>query len=188
MLTESQKELVSDNIRLIYKFIGKYCKGYKGQHIREEIESAMHLAIVRAALVFDPSRGFRFSTLVYCCCLNALREWIGERSRKPRYTVNPEKLYADGRIPVIRLGGHFNDEILAWESAERNRIPVELKEVIPPLTDRENFVLSMRLNGETLQHIADILKVSKSYVGQTSDTIRRKAKIYYQTKVKAGAL
>lgn len=182
VLTDSQKELVSDNIRLIYKFMGKYCKGYKGQHIREEIESAMHIAIVRAALVFDPLRGFRFSTLVYCCCLNAFREWISERSRKPRYTVNPEKLYADGRIPIIRLRGHFSDEIVAWESIERNRIPVELKEVLPPLTEKEEFVLSMRLDGQTLQSIADVLKVSKSYVGQTSDSIRRKAKSFIKQK------
>lgn len=188
MLTESQKELVADNIKLIYKFMGKYCKGYKDNHLREEIESAMHIAIVRAASVFDSSRGFRFSTLVYCCCLNGFREWIAERERKPRYTVDPDFMYKDGRIPVIRLGGSFSDEILAWESTERNRIPVELKEVLPPLTEKEEFVLSMRLDGQTLQSIADVLKVSKSYVGQTSDSIRRKAKKFYQAKVREGAL
>lgn len=188
MLTEEQKALAGDNIRLIYSFIAKNCSRYKRQSERDEIESVMHLAIVRAAKAFDPDKGYKFSTFVYACCVNGFREWLRERKQKPRITANPDRFYLDGRTPVFFIAGEFSSEFDHWQTGVRGEVNATIKEVLPDLSDRETKVLGLRLDGVTLREIAKELGVTKSRAGQITDIIREKAKRVYRRKVGLGVL
>ena len=55
MLSDEQRKLVEDNMNLVYFYIHKH-------HLSLDLSDLAFIALCKAALHFDPSRGFKFNT------------------------------------------------------------------------------------------------------------------------------
>lgn len=68
-MNDEQRQLCEDNYKLIYAFAKKYCK------IPSQFEEVVYHATngyVNACRLFDPTKGFKFSTFAYKCMYHEL--------------------------------------------------------------------------------------------------------------------
>lgn len=68
MMTEDQKKLVESNIKLAYDYVHKYGSSF-GHDFDDSVQIAS-LGLCNAALTFDESKGYEFSTYAYKCMSN----------------------------------------------------------------------------------------------------------------------
>lgn len=67
-MTEDQKKLVESNIKLAYDYVHKYGSSF-GHDFDDSVQIAS-LGLCNAALTFDESKGYEFSTYAYKCMSN----------------------------------------------------------------------------------------------------------------------
>ena len=68
MMTEDQKKLVESNMNLAYDYVHKY--GLSFGHDFDDSVQIASLGLCNAALTFDDSKGYTFSTYAYRCMSN----------------------------------------------------------------------------------------------------------------------
>ena len=75
---------------LIHKYARKY--GWMApQHSYDDLVQEGRLAIHRAALAFEPERGFRFLTLAFAYVRGGVQSIARRENRHPRYTTSVEQ-------------------------------------------------------------------------------------------------
>ncbi len=152
--TATYHQLVEDNHNLIFAFCNKYNLD------RSEYYDLAAIGLCKAAMTFDPSLGFRFSTLAYRCMFNELtRE---ERKKKVRNPDNvatvPLQVFEDeddDRSLRLWNGMDFTEDIHSSIDVERFR---------RSLNDRETTVLRGRLMGKPYRDIGEELGLSHQAV------------------------
>ena len=68
MMSEEQQKLVESNMKLVYTYVHKY--GYKFRHDIEDSIQIASVGLCKAAVNYDASKGFAFSTYAYKCMQN----------------------------------------------------------------------------------------------------------------------
>ena len=80
-MTENQKKLVTDNIRLMEHYVqSRLAIGTIPKCFEDEFVSEVALKFCHSAMCFDESRGFRFSTYAYSGFNNCLRTIKGRKA------------------------------------------------------------------------------------------------------------
>lgn len=82
-MTEKEQKLVEGNIRLATHIAKRWFGRTKLEN--DEIVSAAYYGLVKAAVSFDPDRGFCFTTFAGRCIENEIRMEIRKSSRRRSY-------------------------------------------------------------------------------------------------------
>lgn len=82
MMTEDQKKLVESNIKLAYDYVYKYGSSF-GHDFDDSVQIAS-LGLCNAALTFDASKGYAFSTYAYKCMSNEFLKIARAKKAKRR--------------------------------------------------------------------------------------------------------
>jgi hypothetical protein len=75
----SPRELFDSCRRLAWQIINKFSR--KWPRLKDELESAGMFALWRAALAFDPQRGFKFTTYCSVCIVRSLERLITQETQ-----------------------------------------------------------------------------------------------------------
>ena len=109
MLSEDQKKLVEDNINLVFYFIHKHKLSL------EKYTDLGYIGLCKAALTFDSSLGFYFSTYALKCIYNEIfREIRYEKKRENILnTISFSKFIdAEEKITLLDIIGGYEPDFL----------------------------------------------------------------------------
>lgn len=162
-LSKKRSQFAQDNIRLAYAYFKKYilCGNYNPE-TRQILFDAIMLAYLKAARNYDPSRGTRFSTIVFKYCNLAVLQAL-HFTQKTGFNMTLKRL--DSTIYKIP----------AQETKDFNLIL--LTEVLnnSGLTSKEmNILYRHTAGGETLQSIGNDYQLCKERIRQIYNDARFK--------------
>lgn len=162
--------------RLIYKWCYRY-HDIAAQHYldMDDLTQTAYFGMLQAVQAYDPRRDCKFSTMLWYFVTKSVRELLGLRGKKRRFTVSLDKpISEDGDttmldlIPDSTAGEPFEQaeervsNAFIWQ--EVDRLPAKQAEVL-----RERFK-----HGRTLKDISAELGVSFQYVRQIqAEAMRR---------------
>lgn len=176
-LTEDQRRLVEDNVALAISVVTNTHAGRRMSH--DDRVSVAFVGLCRAALLYDPSRGWKFSTYA----ANAIRYTLlreehfdrlihlpaalaGKAAlRRPHLAAEADRvrgvssLSADEIDPPARADGAEEAEARA---ADREALWAAIRD-LPP---RYRWVVAERARGKTLESIGRHMGVSKERARQ----------------------
>lgn len=140
-----------------------------------DAESIGYVALYNAAVTFDESKGFQFSTYATCCIYNALGSYIRHLKRKKQ-------------LDVVSYNNLINEceyltVLVADVDVERDLINKELhKEVLTAVTElicampagKKRSIIELWMDSDfklTYTDISKITNVSQPYVSQVINAI-----------------
>ena len=152
-LTAEQQRLVAENMALVGHMLTRYLRPTP---THDELRSSGYLALCRAAIGFDSTKGCRFST--YACCTIA-REWWKEARRLEKIADRGVgdtggEGWADGRDSTEEEDRCRREEIRA------------VRRAVGKLEPRRKLVIERRLEGRTLEAIGEELGVTRERARQ----------------------
>ena len=161
-----RKELIESNIHLAYDVFQK--KGFF--HDDEELMACQEMLVI-AAINFDPSKGFKFSTYYVCCAqqdlkkLRHTRKLLHYRDRKGAYQ-SVEHLPLDA--PTSE-----DEDFTLLDSIENPSISetsivssIYLKSFISSLDLKTRKIVKMKLSGASQSEIGKSLGISQVHVSR----------------------
>lgn len=175
-LTEGQRALVADNIRLVYYVLAKsYAHVTPSHPRREEIESAAVFGLCMAAQRYTEGRGTAFST--YACHYiwgYVMSEW--NRARPRAVAIDPGAVV----VPCHRYDS--TEAVSALDGALRDKARVRAALARIPAADAKLLRARFGFTTEplTLSDLAGRLKVSKTCVINRMDRALDRFLIAYQ--------
>lgn len=147
MLTEDQRQLVEENHNLIYGFAHRH-------HINlDEYYGTLAISLCKAGETFNDKKG-KFSTYAYTLMW---RDYLNEMEAKFTQKRNGQEC-------------EFNDET---QSTEHGSLDTDIM-ILDYLTPREKRILILRGDGYTVDEVAGIIGIHKSYVSKLLKKIREK--------------
>ena len=169
-LTAEQQAMVSDHIRLAWKY-SKSNRVPPGLTM-EEWESECFLTLVQAARSYKPALGFKFSTYAYKCFRSRWARMY-QRYKSQKHAAHQtvglelmEKLIPDPRQDSVSAQG----------------AKVQLDFLMGILSEYEREILFRRMDGEPLRDIGKTLGISTEWVRQKQEVAIRKMRIHANCK------
>jgi RNA polymerase primary sigma factor len=77
----ARDRFVRANLRLAAGYVSKRCNRLAKQHGTEDLVQAANMGLITAAERFDPTRGYRFSTMAYWWIRQAVNRYVDQHSR-----------------------------------------------------------------------------------------------------------
>lgn len=175
---EERNRLVEENMRLVPFMIRKmypYCADWNRF---EDLYSEGYLALVKAATLYDPERGEKFSS--YAC--KAIFRRANRQKMQTEYVVHvpvykAEEIGKDERweeYQALSLDARNEEVKTILSSLSDERVDVEgealsmicLEEAMKKLRPRQRLIVEERMLGKTFEEIADQMGVTRSRVQQ----------------------
>ena len=174
-LSPEQQQLVVDNHNLIYWF------AYKHHLNLDEFYDILAIALCQAALNFDSSQGFAFSTYVNTAMLNSVR--IYERE-KHLGRVIPEGLIVSLNEPISEDDKTTGAELLSLipdPTMPRDHIVdyISLCEFLKNLSEQEKQLVKALLANKKEVAIAMETGVSQPSINRAKKRLRKKWEYYH---------
>lgn len=180
-LTDKQRELAKENIRLSYYMSRKWMPKIKTHNISYEmVDSACQYALVKAARGFDEEKGIKFATFAAHCMNNEVKMLFRKNDNRgfelPISCLVVEDKEGNEMDDLQKFamfkGGSIEDN---YES-----INVEfLNQLLECLTDLERKMIKYTyFDNLTQKEIATILDLSQSYVSRVVKRALEKMKRY----------
>lgn len=170
-LTDEQKKLVEENVRLAYYMAQKWMNQLAPRRFDpDELRSLCALALCKAARAFDEEKGVKFATFAARCMDNEVLMVLRKEKHNWRFVSLEQPITEDlddgNALTVQETLSDPQDDIEAWIILET--IPVLLK----TLQDRERTIMErIYFSDEAQRSVGADLGLSQSYVSR----IRRKA-------------
>ncbi len=186
-LNAQQRALVEENYNLIYFVLKKF---NIDQNKFEDYEQVAALALCKAALAFDESKGFKFTTYAVNSMKYSLLTYF--RTYEMSMVKLPLKVYQDaitGKGHSIRVDSYDNyseNQNINWEpSFDASQIlkneeeiidDVYVQEILSTLTPEEEQLFGLLLQGYNQTDIAKIYNCSRANINIRIQAIRQKLK------------
>ena len=189
ILTETQREMVEQNMGLVYQLAWKYIKQHPAL-VRlgldfDELVSLLSLALCKTVSIYDPSKGYKlsslFSTVARNCVRMELRKLKSDKRRAQSEAVSLETpIHCSGeelRLFDVLMSAEPDPEeqfFMNRESADNHAI---LREVIAGLDERSRKIMEMYyFRGMTQVEISKTLGISQAHVSRRIRAIIRAAR------------
>lgn len=179
-MTPEQHTLVVDNLRLV-NFAWK--RIYKTRLLlswKEDLFQEGYYALCYAAVSFDPSLGFNFSTYAYKCIRHRLVdiiEWLYKRV----YLDVSGNTYSDKEEERgFTLLDLIPSEVEDYEKLENI---LDARYLIEQLNDRDRTIMEMWVDGKTSYEISEVVNLSPGSVRDYIVVIRKRLKKMYEEGV-----
>lgn len=170
-LTAEQKQLVTDNYRLIYKFAGVH----KLDITDDNIYDALTEGLVTTALRYNSTKA-TFSTLAFINMRNSLWKYYRDSNAQKRQNLN-EILSLD-----YSYSDSSDDDATLYDAIPNTDLTPEeeycFKSILYGLTKREKDIAVYLYKGFTNRQIGELIGVSASRVNEIIKTIRKKISVY----------
>lgn len=174
-LSEEQRDLVVENMRLVHHIVKRYSTPVP----TDEIVSAGYYGLVKASKTFNPDRGSKFSTYAGICITNSILDLLSEYKNKRRRaltSIDDPIVYDDklGNLKVSDLyddGERIEDDYIRKADTEELRFFIGL--YLLDKSPRYTQIIRLRLQGKTHEVIAKELGISKSYISRILTRIER---------------
>lgn len=166
---EAREKLIRHNLRLVAHIAKKYYAGATAE--QEDLISIGTIGLIKAVNSFDNEKGARFATYAARCIENEILMQF-RASRKCQNDISiQEPIESDREGNSLTLNDVMADTLDIREEYEKKEEIAELYKVVQLLSGRERQIVVLRygLNGNqalTQQQVADILKISRSYVSR----------------------
>lgn len=172
MLTEYEKQLVTENHNLIYSFADKHKLDL------EEYYGILALALCKAVKYFDQNKG-KISTIAYTCMLNSVRNHIRKKNKKKLALIYLDTDYTNSNNDdESLLSAIANDSLPPDIKAEGKEISQIL---LSMLTDKEKQIVADRLDGLSEREIGEKMGCTRQNVHAQIKRIRSKWLIFYKS-------
>lgn len=171
-LNEAQKKLVEENHNLIYKYLNS--RKLSLDSIEDWYGTAA-IGLCKAALIFDPSRGTKFSTLAYICMDNDIRRIMRDSRKNVTVAISLDEDLSDTQ--GLRLADAIPDPYDFCQSVYLNDA-VSL--AVNKLNDRDRQFINLIINeGMTHAEIARQFGVSRTLVSGAYGKLINSVKNYF---------
>lgn len=174
-------ELLLRNRGIIFKAIFRY-RGLAEQECHDDLIQAGECGLWRAAKKFDPSLGFKFTTLAWRCVANGIKVEVRRHSTiyTPTHTPGYESEKQRARCVVRMDDKSFNGvgfeavarfhetetpEGIAQQRDEKSLLAWAMSR----LPERRREILASRLAGNALREVGDLFGITKERVRQLQD-------------------
>ncbi len=146
----SRDSLTVANLGLAHRIASPFMLRFPSD--RDDLRQIAYLALMRAAEHFEPSRGWRFSTLACCYIWRDLQNWV--RSQRNRVVKHSLTMDAQARLLAkrSRQGDYLSRRLLwraLWRLSPRHR----------------QWIRRHYFNGETRREIAESEGLKPASVG-----------------------
>lgn len=142
-LTEEQKQMVANNIKLVYKWYSKHLPRFR--RYQDEVLSALHIALIRTAQRWKPELG-TFGTLAYINFYGALRD-VERSNGAQKNQVKSLEFFGDNGGYSVRSFGRFTRIDDTCEEVRRKNLQFSIEDCMSCLTPKEKVVLDLRIQG-----------------------------------------
>ena len=181
-LTKEQQAMVENNHQLIYWFLNKEKLSI------EDFYDIVAIGLCKAAIDFDESKGFKFSTLAYRCMRNEVGSYLRSINAKGRagnnHIISLDTTYFDEeeKIPLIDTISENDFDSLIENLADNNCNRKYENMVISRLgtldlslfTKKQSEVIKLLYKGLNKSEVAKILGCSKQNIDSYLKNIRKK--------------
>ena len=164
-----RQELILHNLRLVSHIVKKYYPTAKNQ---EDLISIGTLGLMKAVDTFRISKGAKFTTYAARCIQNEiLMHFRSQKKLSAEISLNETiDVDRDGN-PLTYIDVISCDESMPQEIQRKITSDRVIHYVNTQLSERERQIITMRYglggtNPHTQREIADILKISRSYVSR----------------------
>ena len=175
--THAREQLILHNLRLVSHIVRKYYASAKNQ---EDLVSIGTLGLIKAVDTFRVSNGARFATYAARCIQNEiLMHFRSQKKLSAEISVNDTiDIDRDGN-PLTYVDVISCDEDIPLEIGRKISAEKALRFVDTALDTRERQIIVMRygLGGSdplTQKQVAELLKISRSYVSRIEKTALEK--------------
>lgn len=165
-LTKSQRKLVEENHNFIYYFLKRHNLSI------DDWYDTCAIGMCRAAMNFEPEKGFRFITFASVYLLNDIRQAKRKQKRKgrdaPCCSLDQEICGAENYTLADTLASpeHLEDTVLQG---------IELRQGLESLSERERTVLLMLACSEVPQRVvAEYFGKSQAWVSRILTGVKKK--------------
>lgn len=166
--TKARDRLIHHNLRLVAHIVKKY---YAGAIEQDDLISIGTIGLIKAVKSFDNLKGARFATYAARCIENEVLMTLrsGKKSQNNISFQEPIECDKDGNslsiMDVVSDTANVNEDYEVKEEHEK------LYAVVAELCGRERQIIILRyglsnVKPLTQQEVADILKISRSYVSR----------------------
>lgn len=181
MLTDEQRQLAAENHNLIYKFAK--CYGLRF----DEYYDILAIGLCNAAMIFDASLGYRFSTLAFKCMKKEYVDYFVKNNGKKKVPQN-KLVYLYSPVPGAESGVTFFDVVSNGTSNQYSFDDThpETEDFLKTLKPKHRNVIENLLDGFTEEETARRLGCSKSNVSRICVYSRKKWSAYAGTENSRG--
>ena len=170
-LTDEQRKLVEDNIRLTYEFVHR--KGFTyGYEFEDAVQIAL-LGLIRAARTFKENKS-KFSSYAFL----AMQSQFNMEYRKIKRQKESGIINISLSEPIIKNEELYVEDIIVerQDSIENIETMIAIKNIYEKLNDKEKQVIDMVFYAKekeaSQKNIAKKLGVSQSFVSRTLKKFR----------------
>ena len=167
-LTDEQRELATRYFNMIYTFVDEKHISY------EEYTPILSVTLCEAAMSYKPDKNISFSTFAWKCMENAvINEIKKERADKriPREKIdslNRELQNDDGETV------EYGEFIKSKDNPESTVVAaIHFSDCLNKLTKREQLIIKLFVQQNSLDEIAEMLNCSKQYISQVTTKFRK---------------
>ena len=165
-LTESQRKLVEDNHKFIYYFLRRHNLSI------EEWYDTCAIGMCRAAMKFQPEKGFQFLTFAGACLLNEIRQAMRKQKRKgrnaPCCSLDQTVSETEGFTLADTLASPENLEDMALQD-------IQLRQGLDSLSERERTIFMMSVSsGMSQRVVAEHFGKSQVWVSRVLTRVKKK--------------
>ena len=164
-----RQELILHNLRLVSHIVKKYYPAAKNQ---EDLTSIGTLGLIKAVDTFRISKGAKFATYAARCIQNEILMHVRSQKKLSAEISLNETIDVDrDGNPLTYIDVISCDESMPQEIQRKITSDRVLNYVNTQLSERERQIITMRyglggIKPQTQREIADILKISRSYVSR----------------------
>jgi RNA polymerase sigma factor (sigma-70 family) len=170
-LTETQKQLITDNYRLLYSFIRKIMGEQKiPRHLEDEFISDTFFKFCISALTYDKDHGCKFSTYAYGGFNLGLKRLLCHKR------INFEKLYYSQKIEEYNLASEKEVEVASEDLSsfiDKVNISIKDKRILKDYYYKELTLKEVGLK-YNVSHEAIRLNIKKTLKKIKSEANRKK--------------
>lgn len=177
-MTDKQKQLVEDNMRLVYYLFNKLRKTEFVKINQEDLISEGMIGLIKAAKSFKDDYGTKFATFASRCINNQFLMFI----RRNKKLENNISIYT-----VVKNDSNGNQQLLLETLSdnnsiidsfiERDMIEKNIASTVKLLKPRDRKIIKLLEKNCNQREISKKLNISQSYVSRLVGIIRKKYKV-----------
>lgn len=176
---EAKKKLVEHNLRLVAHIIKKY---YANINDQDDLVSIGTVGLIKAVNTFNPDKNIKLSSYASRCIENEILMYFRSVKKRSQDISLNEAIDSDKDGNPLTLMDIMSCEDNVIDNLDTKIKSVQVKDFIKKeLNERERMIIILRygLNNSkplTQREVADILKISRSYVSRIETKALKKLK------------
>lgn len=178
MLTDQQRRMVEENLPLVTFVMNEHIQ-YVRQDEWDDVFQEGAIGLCRAAALFSPEQGVKFTSFAVPCIVNAIYAYLRKKtSKKMRFYMEAlrlEDFSCDERSEKLTIGGTLD----SGHNVESEFACIDLMDFIRNgLSMRETDIVFMLLDGKRQIDIAERFGISQSGVSRIISRIERRINLH----------